>query len=86
MLKSKAFSIEELWTWFLRILMGLVSFLVYEVYQSVKTLGTQVGDIKIMIVEGQKDIQYLKEDHDEFKKATTDKLTLLEDEKHTRNN
>lgn len=86
MLKNKAFSIEELWTWFLRILMGLVSFLVYEVYQSVKSLTKEVGDIKIMIVEGQKDIYYLREDHDEFKKTTSDKLTFLENEKRSRHN
>lgn len=86
MLKNKAFSIEELWTWFLRILMGLVSFLVYEVYQSVKSLTKEVGDIKIMIVEGQKDIYYLREDHNEFKKTTSDKLTFLENEKRSRHN
>jgi hypothetical protein len=86
MLKNNAFSIEELWTWFLRILMGLVSFLVYEVYQSLKTLTKEVGDIKIMIVEGQKDIYYLKEDHKEFKKITSDKITYLENEKHARRN
>jgi hypothetical protein len=56
MLKTKAFSIEELWTWFLRILMGIVSFLVYEVYLSIKSLDREVADIKIMIVKGQKDI------------------------------
>jgi hypothetical protein len=86
MLKNNAFSIEELWTWFLRILMGLVSFLVYEVYQSLKTLTKEVSDIKIMIVEGQKDIYYLKEDHKEFKKITSDKITCLENEKHARRN
>jgi hypothetical protein len=86
MLKNNAFSIEELWTWFLRILMGLVSFLVYEVYQSLKTLTKEVSDIKIMIVEGQKDIYYLKEDHKEFKKITSDKITYLENEKHARRN
>jgi hypothetical protein len=86
MLRNKAFSIEELWTWFLRILMGLVSFLVYEVYQSVKSLSTEIGAIKIMIVEGQKDIYYLKEDHKEFKKATTDKITYLENERNARRN
>jgi hypothetical protein len=86
MLKTKAFSIEELWTWFLRILMGIVSFLVYEVYLSIKSLDKEVGDIKIMIVEGQKDIYYLKEDHKEFKKMTTDKITKIENEQHSRHN
>jgi surfactin synthase thioesterase subunit len=86
MLKNKAFSIEELWTWFLRILMGLVSFLIYEVYQSVKSLDKQMVDIKIMIAEGQKDIYYLKEDHKEFKKMTTEKITMLQNDKHSRNN
>jgi hypothetical protein len=66
--------------------MGLVSFLVYEVYQSLKTLTKEVSDIKIMIVEGQKDIYYLKEDHKEFKKITSDKITYLENEKHARRN
>jgi len=86
MLKNKAFSLEELWTWFLRILMGLVSFLVYEVYLSIKSLDKEVGDIKIMLVEGQKDIYYLREDYQEFKKTTSDKFTLIENEKRSRHN
>lgn len=86
MLRNKAFSIEELWTWFLRILMGIVSFLVYEVYLSIKSLDKEVGDIKIMLVEGQKDIYYLKEDQKDFKKTTNDKISKLEDEKHSRHN
>jgi hypothetical protein len=86
MLRNKAFSIEELWTWFLRILMGIVSFLVYEVYLSIKSLDKEVADIKIMLVEGQKDIYYIKEDQRDFKKTTLDKISKLEDEKHSRHN
>jgi hypothetical protein len=86
MLRNKAFSIEELWTWFLRILMGIVSFLIYEVYLSIKSLDKEVGDIKIMLVEGQKDIYYIKEDQRDFKKTTLDKISKLEDEKHSRHN
>jgi hypothetical protein len=86
MLRNKAFSIEELWTWFLRILMGIVSFLVYEVYLSIKSLDSELADIKIMLVEGQKDIYYIKEDQRDFKKTTLDKISKLEDEKHSRHN
>jgi hypothetical protein len=86
MLRNKAFSIEELWTWFLRILMGIVSFLIYEVYLSIKSLDKEVADIKIMLVEGQKDIYYIKEDQRDFKKTTLDKISKLEDEKHSRHN
>jgi hypothetical protein len=86
MLRNKAFSIEELWTWFLRILMGIVSFLVYEVYLSIKSLDKEVADIKIMLVEGQKDIYYIKEDQRDFKKTTIDKISKLEDENNSRHN
>jgi hypothetical protein len=86
MLRNKAFSIEELWTWFLRILMGIVSFLIYEVYLSIKSLDSELADIKIMLVEGQKDIYYIKEDQRDFKKTTLDKISKLEDEKHSRHN
>jgi hypothetical protein len=86
MLRNKAFSIEELWTWFLRILMGIVSFLVYEVYLSIKSLDSELADIKIMLVEGQKDIYYIKEDQRDFKKTTLEKISKLEDEKHSRHN
>jgi len=86
MLRNTAFSIEELWTWFLRILMGIVSFLIYEVYLSIKSLDKEVGDIKIMLVEGQKDIYYIKEDQRDFKKTTIDKISKLEDENNSRHN
>jgi hypothetical protein len=86
MLRNKAFSIEELWTWFLRILMGIVSFLVYEVYLSIKSLDKEVADIKIMLVEGQKDIYYIKEDQRDFKRTTLEKISKLEDENNSRHN
>lgn len=86
MVENKEFSAEALWTWVLRILMGIVSFLVYEVYLSIKILDKEVALIKIMLVEGQKDIYYLKEEQKDFKQATNDKLSKLEDAKRTRHN
>lgn len=86
MVNNKEFSGEALWTWVLRILMGIVSFLVYEVYLSIQILDKEVALIKIMLVEGQKDIYYLKEGQKDFKQATTDKFSKLEDAKRTRHN
>jgi hypothetical protein len=60
--------------------------LVYEVYLSIKSLDSELADIKIMLVEGQKDIYYIKEDQRDFKKTTLDKISKLEDEKHSRHN
>ena len=73
-------------TWFLRIIMGIVSFLVYEVYLSIKSLDKEVADIKIMLVEGQKDIYYIKEDQRDFKRTTLEKISKLEDENNSRHN
>lgn len=78
MTPKKPFSLEELWTWFLRIVMGIVSLLVYEVYQDIKFVMKEMNEIKIMVAESKKDIQHMNEDHKEFKDETNRRITYLE--------
>lgn len=75
--KENEFTTSALWTWFLRITMGVVSFLIIELYQDLKTLMVSVNDMKVMIAEQKKDIEYLKDNYREFKdEARTTKVTL----------
>lgn len=82
--KENEFTTSALWTWFLRITMGVVSFLIIELYQDLKTLMVSVNDMKVMIAEQKKDIEYLKDNYKDFKeqaKETRVTLTKLEETK-----
>jgi len=81
MIEKKAFNIEDLWTWFLRITMGVVSFILIETYNDIKKMSQDLGEIKIMVAQSQKDFEYLKEDHKTFKVETNGRLTYLEQKK-----
>ena len=81
MITKKAFNMEELWTWFLRIVMGLISFILFETYTDIKQISKDLGDVKVMVAQSQKDFEYLKEDHKTFKNETNQKLTFLEQKK-----
>jgi uncharacterized protein (DUF111 family) len=64
--------------------MGVVSFLIVELYQDLKTLMVSVNDMKIMVAEQKKDIEYLKDNYQDFKedaRATKVTLTKLEETK-----
>jgi hypothetical protein len=77
--KETEFTTSSLWTWFLRIMMGVVSFLLISLYQDLKTLIVNINDMKVMMAEQKKDIEYLKDGYYEFKQETKGKLTKLED-------
>lgn len=79
--KESEFSATSLWTWFLRVMMGVVSFLMISLYQDLKTLMTEIQEIRVMIAEQGKDIEYLKMGYTEFKQETKGKLTKLEEKK-----
>ena len=79
--KEAEFTTSSLWTWFLRIMMGVVSFLLISLYQDLKTLIVNINDMKIMMAEQKKDIEYLKDGYYEFKQETKGKITKLEDTK-----
>lgn len=81
MIAKKSFNIDDLWTWFLRIVMGIVSFILLETYNDIKKMGQDLGEIKIMVAQSQKDIEYLKDDHKAFKAETKGRLTFLEQKK-----
>lgn len=81
MIAKKTFNSEELWTWFLRIVMGLISFILIETYNDIKQISKDLGDVKVMVAQSQKDFEYLKEDHKIFKDETKQKLTFLEQKK-----
>jgi hypothetical protein len=81
MTPKKPFSLDDLWTWFLRIVMGIVSILIYEVYSDLKFVMREMTEIKVMVAESKKDIQYLNENHKEFKDNTDRRLTFLEQKK-----
>ena len=82
--KENEFTTSALWTRFLRITMGVVSFLIVELYQDLKTLMVSVNDMKIMVAEQKKDIEYLKDNYQDFRedaRATKVTLTKLEETK-----
>ena len=79
--KETEFSSAGLWTWFLRIMMGVVSFLLISLYQDLKSLMTDIQEIRVMLAEQGKDIEYLKDGYYEFKEETKGKLTKLEEKK-----
>jgi len=81
MIAKKTFNMEELWTWFLRIVMGLVSFILIETYNDIKQISKDLGDVKVMVAQSQKDFEYIKEDHKTFKDETKTRLTFLEQKK-----
>ena len=84
MQKESEFTTSSLWTWFLRVMMGVVSFLLISLYQDLKTLMVSVNDMKVMIAEQKKDIEYLKDNYKDFKeeaRATKVTLTKLEETK-----
>jgi anaerobic ribonucleoside-triphosphate reductase len=81
MIGKKAFSIDDLWTWFLRIIMGIVSFILMETYNDIKKMSQDLGEIKVIVAQSQKDIEYLKDDHKQFKEETKGRLTYLEQKK-----
>jgi len=81
MIAKKTFNVEELWTWFLRIVMGIISFILIETYNDIKQIGKDLGDVKVMVAQSQKDIEYLKDDHKTFKDETKTRLTFLEQKK-----
>lgn len=78
MTTRKPFNIDDLWTWFLRIMMGLVSFFLYEIYSDIKYLSQETNEIKVMVAESRKDIQYVSENHREFKDNAQKRITYLE--------
>jgi hypothetical protein len=81
MIAKKTFNTEELWTWFLRIVMGLISFILIETYNDIKQISKDLGDVKVMVAQSQKDFEYLKDDQKTFKEETKQKLTFLEQKK-----
>ena len=84
MQKESEFTTSSLWTWFLRVMMGVVSFLLISLYQDLKTLMVNINDMKVMIAEQKKDIEYLKDNYQDFKeeaRATKVTLTKLEETK-----
>jgi hypothetical protein len=81
MIAKKTFNVEELWTWFLRIVMGVISFILIETYNDIKQISKDLGDVKVMVAQSQKDIEYLKDDQKIFKDETKQRLTFLEQKK-----
>lgn len=81
MQKELALTTTSLWTWFLRIIMGIVSFLVISLYQDIKALMSDINDLKVMVAETKKDIEYLKGDYVDFRAETKIRLVKLEDRK-----
>jgi hypothetical protein len=81
MQKELALTTTSLWTWFLRIIMGIVSFLVISLYQDIKSLMSDINDLKVMVAETKKDIEYLKGDYVDFRGETKTRLVKLEERK-----
>lgn len=81
MQRENALTRESLWTWFLRIIMGVVSFLIISLYGDIKGLIHDVNEMKVMIAETKKDIEYLKGDYVDFRAETKVRLVKLEEKK-----
>jgi len=55
--KEADFSTATLWTWFLRVMMGVVSFLLISLYQDLKSLMVNINEMKVMMAQQGKDIE-----------------------------
>ena len=69
---------EQIWRYIFRALGAVFSFFMYDTYQQVKEIKTGVDDLKIMVAETKKDVQFQQERFSEFKSQIDKRIAILE--------
>lgn len=69
---------EQIWRYIFRALGAVFSFFMYDTYQQVKEIKSGVDDLKIMVAETKKDVQFQQERFSEFKSDIDKRVAVLE--------
>ena len=69
---------EQIWRYIFRALGAVFSFFMYDTYQQVREIKTGVDDLKIMVAETKKDVQFQQERFSEFKSQIDNRIAILE--------
>jgi hypothetical protein len=69
---------EQIWRYIFRALGAVFSFFMYDTYQQVKEIKNGVDDLKIMVAETKKDVQFQQERFSEFKSNMDKRVAVLE--------
>jgi hypothetical protein len=69
---------EQIWRYIFRALGAVFSFFMYDTYQQVKEIKNGVDDLKIMVAETKKDVQFQQERFSEFKSNIDKRVAVLE--------
>ena len=69
---------EQIWRYIFRALGAVFSFFMYVTYQQVIEIKTGVDDLKIMVAETKKDVQFQQERFSEFKSQIDKRIAILE--------
>ena len=72
---------EQIWRYIFRGLGAVFSFFMYDTYQQVREIKTGVDDLKIMVAETKKDVQYQQERFSDYKIDMDKRLVALETNK-----
>lgn len=69
---------EQIWRYIFRALGAVFSFFMYDTYQQVKEIKSGVDDLKVMVAETKKDVQFQQERFSEFKNDIDKRVAVLE--------
>lgn len=73
---------EQIWRYIFRALGAVFSFFMYDTYQQVKEIKTGVDDLKVMVAETKKDVQFQQERFSDFKIEIDRRVAILETPKN----
>ena len=69
---------EQIWRYIFRALGAVFSFFMYDTYQQVREIKVGVEELKIMVAEAKKDVQFQQERFSEFKNDIDKRIVVLE--------
>jgi len=69
---------EQIWRYIFRALGAVFSFFMYDTYQQVKDIKKGVDDLKVMVAETKKDVQFQQERFSDFKTQIDKRVAILE--------
>jgi hypothetical protein len=69
---------EQIWRYIFRGLGAVFSFFMYDTYQQVREIKVGVEELKIMVAETKKDVQFQQERFSEFKNDIDKRIVVLE--------
>jgi hypothetical protein len=73
---------EQIWRYIFRALGAVFSFFMYDTYQQVKEIKIGVDDLKVMVAETKKDVQFQQERFSDFKTEIDRRVAILETPKN----